>query len=239
MEESIVDGVRVVGHGGGGQGINSMLQMYPGLGYTVAVMTNYDPPTAQIVTTRLEWDLTGKPLPHAIHLSRAALDALTGKYAVAPMPGMRRRRGMRLPPIEVRATARGLTVQIGPQVHRFLPLSATEFFDEDMLSPRLTFTKNAQGQITGFTLKGAGPEEMKATRLPYHDQDRRQGGIDRMRGSGGDRAAVSSAVRNRPAFEPRVRTSPRYPRILSREIFDGSSVRRRRRGISGCFERAQ
>jgi CubicO group peptidase (beta-lactamase class C family) len=45
----IVEGVRVVGHSGGAPGINGQLDMYPDLGYTVAVLANYDPPAASQV----------------------------------------------------------------------------------------------------------------------------------------------------------------------------------------------
>lgn len=39
-------GARIVGHGGGFPGINSQLDIYLDKGYTVAVMSNYDPPAA-------------------------------------------------------------------------------------------------------------------------------------------------------------------------------------------------
>ena len=47
------NGVRVVGHGGGAPGINSELKMYVDLGYTVAVMSNYDM-GASIVARKIE-----------------------------------------------------------------------------------------------------------------------------------------------------------------------------------------
>lgn len=40
--DETADGVRVVGHNGGAPGINAELNMYVDLGYTVAVMSNYD-----------------------------------------------------------------------------------------------------------------------------------------------------------------------------------------------------
>jgi CubicO group peptidase (beta-lactamase class C family) len=48
-----INGTRVVGHGGGFPGINSQLDMYLDLGYTVAVMSNYDPPAAARIAYRL------------------------------------------------------------------------------------------------------------------------------------------------------------------------------------------
>jgi CubicO group peptidase (beta-lactamase class C family) len=42
--DSVVNGHRVFGHNGGAPGIGSDLSIYPELGYTSVVMTNYDPP---------------------------------------------------------------------------------------------------------------------------------------------------------------------------------------------------
>jgi CubicO group peptidase (beta-lactamase class C family) len=47
-----VDGQRIVGHGGGFAGINANLDMYLDSGYSVVVMSNYDPPAASQVA---EW----------------------------------------------------------------------------------------------------------------------------------------------------------------------------------------
>jgi CubicO group peptidase (beta-lactamase class C family) len=46
-------GTRIAGHGGGFPGINSDLAMYLDRGYTLAVMSNYDPPAAQRVSDKL------------------------------------------------------------------------------------------------------------------------------------------------------------------------------------------
>jgi CubicO group peptidase (beta-lactamase class C family) len=48
-----VNGTRIVGHGGGFPGINGQLDMYLDLGYTVAVLSNYDPPAAGRVAKKL------------------------------------------------------------------------------------------------------------------------------------------------------------------------------------------
>ena len=45
-------GTRIVGHGGGFPGINSQLDIYLDKGYTVAVMSNYDPPAAQRIADK-------------------------------------------------------------------------------------------------------------------------------------------------------------------------------------------
>jgi CubicO group peptidase (beta-lactamase class C family) len=46
-------GTRIIGHGGGFPGINSRLDIYLDKGYTVAVMSNYDPPAAGRVAERI------------------------------------------------------------------------------------------------------------------------------------------------------------------------------------------
>ena len=51
--EEVVNGHRVVGHGGGFPGINSQLDVYCELGYDVAIMSNYDPPAAMHVAHKL------------------------------------------------------------------------------------------------------------------------------------------------------------------------------------------
>lgn len=51
--DQTTNGKRIVGHGGGFPGINSQLDIYLDSGYTVAVMSNYDPPAAQIVASKL------------------------------------------------------------------------------------------------------------------------------------------------------------------------------------------
>ncbi len=58
FEEKLVNGHRIVGHSGGAGGINSHLGMYMDLGYTVAIMSNYDPPAALNIARKLEELLT-------------------------------------------------------------------------------------------------------------------------------------------------------------------------------------
>lgn len=53
FEDAQVQGTRIIGHGGGFPGINSKLDIYPVKGYTVAVMSNYDPPSAERVAQRI------------------------------------------------------------------------------------------------------------------------------------------------------------------------------------------
>jgi CubicO group peptidase (beta-lactamase class C family) len=60
FNEWVSNGHRIVGHGGGGPGINSMLQVYPGLDYTVIVLSNYDPPAAEEVAAKARELITQK-----------------------------------------------------------------------------------------------------------------------------------------------------------------------------------
>lgn len=48
-----VQGTHIVGHSGGFAGISSQLDIYLGKGYTVAVMSNYDPPAANRIIRRV------------------------------------------------------------------------------------------------------------------------------------------------------------------------------------------
>jgi len=56
--EDLWNGKRVVGYTAGFPGVNSMLEMYPELGYTVVVLSNYDPPSAQRVGYKLREMIT-------------------------------------------------------------------------------------------------------------------------------------------------------------------------------------
>jgi CubicO group peptidase (beta-lactamase class C family) len=55
-----VNGTRAIGNNGGGPGTNSTFTVYPELGYTVVIMSNYDPPSASTVTSKLREMLTAK-----------------------------------------------------------------------------------------------------------------------------------------------------------------------------------
>jgi CubicO group peptidase (beta-lactamase class C family) len=48
-----VNGKRTVGHSGGFSGINSQLDIHLDTGYTIIVMSNYDPPIAQQIVTKV------------------------------------------------------------------------------------------------------------------------------------------------------------------------------------------
>lgn len=48
-----INGQRIVGHNGGAPGIGANFDMFPKLGYTAVVLTNYDPPAMSAVVTKL------------------------------------------------------------------------------------------------------------------------------------------------------------------------------------------
>lgn len=159
MEERFERGVRIVGHSGGGPGISSNLDMYPDLGYTAVVMSNYDQ-AAMEVNARLRLELSGQRLPEPIHLSSEVLQALAGKYA--PVPPPEAPPGTKMPPMEITADKDGLWLNIGMK-RRLLPISPTEFFDESNPSIHHIFTWDAQGQVT-MTVTGLG-HPMKAIKI--------------------------------------------------------------------------
>lgn len=52
--ERRLNGIQSIGHSGGFSGISSSLRMYLEIGYTIAVMSNYDPPVAKQVADWIE-----------------------------------------------------------------------------------------------------------------------------------------------------------------------------------------
>ena len=57
FQDSVINGTRCFGHGGGAPGMNGMLQICPSSGYVIAVLANLDPPAASrvadFITNRL------------------------------------------------------------------------------------------------------------------------------------------------------------------------------------------
>lgn len=57
FQDSMINGTRCFGHGGGAPGMNGMLRICPGPGYVIAILANMDPPAASrvadFVTNRL------------------------------------------------------------------------------------------------------------------------------------------------------------------------------------------
>ncbi|MBD0327488.1 MAG: serine hydrolase, partial [Pyrinomonadaceae bacterium] len=158
FQEEKVNGQRRFGHGGGFPGINSELQIYPDLGYTVAVMSNYDPPTASRVADRVGDLLTGIPIQQAVKLSPELLQKYTGRYEPTTN---QERVGM----IDVILKKNDIWLLVSGGRHKFLPLSETEFFDEEYKDVRAIFSKDTQGQVTSLLLKNAGPTDLTARRV--------------------------------------------------------------------------
>ena len=79
FEDHNVNGIRCFGHGGGAPGMNGMLQICPGPGYVVAVLSNLDPPAASRVA-----DFIVNRLPGALRANR--LNRSHNRNAVWPCP---------------------------------------------------------------------------------------------------------------------------------------------------------
>jgi hypothetical protein len=140
--------------------------MYPELGYTVVVLSNYDGGTREVIG-RAQMLLTGGQLPQASPVSSDALKIYAGQYKPA-LPA-NAPPGPRMPPITISAEADGLRVNLGmpgQPAHRVLARSADEFFDEQMPQVRLKFAKDKQGRVASLTLSGAAPTPITASRLP-------------------------------------------------------------------------
>jgi CubicO group peptidase (beta-lactamase class C family) len=158
FQDEKINGHRSFGHGGGFPGINSELRIFPDLGYTVAVMANYDPPTASRVAERVGDLLTGVPIQQAVKLSPEILRNYAGRYEPTSEP---KPPGM----IDVILKDNDIWLLVGGGRHKFLPLSETEFFDEEYKNVRAVFSKDAQGQVTSLVLKNAGPKELTARKV--------------------------------------------------------------------------
>jgi CubicO group peptidase (beta-lactamase class C family) len=61
FEDEMVNGHRIVGHGGGGRAVNTQFDIYPDEGYTVIILSNYDPLAATVVANKLREILTSRP----------------------------------------------------------------------------------------------------------------------------------------------------------------------------------
>lgn len=174
MEEQFLNGVRIVGHSGGEPGINSNLDMYAETGYVTVVMSNYDN-GVMAINTRLRGWLTGEKSPQAVRVSAAVLRDFAGTYQVAPPPrgapsgapagqtGMSGESPLLPALLQITSDATGLWLTSGGR-HRLLPLSATEFFDDNAPDLRFTFTKDAGGRVAAFTFAGPGGMTLTATR---------------------------------------------------------------------------
>jgi hypothetical protein len=166
MEEQAVNGVRIVGHGGGGPGIQSILDIYPDSGYVVAILTNYDDAMTP-VDERLHADLTGEPLPQVVTATASDLKAYAGRYVPVIPAGMQVMGSP--PPVIVTPGQGGLDVDPGMGPHfLFVPLADGEFSAKDSPDLRIQFLRDTGGKVTAFkTPTGFGPvPPLTANRLP-------------------------------------------------------------------------
>jgi hypothetical protein len=93
-----------------------------------------DPPTKSL------------PRPQTVSLSLDFLTASAGQYA-AESPSTDK--------IQVVADGEGLSVYFGTGIkHRSLPLSSTEFFDDDAPAMRIEFGRDEKVQVVSLTFKG-------------------------------------------------------------------------------------
>lgn len=155
MNESTVNGVRIIGHNGGFPGINSFLDMYPDSGYTVAVLSNYDS-GGQFIVERLRLLLTGQTPPEPIQLPAGALQVFAGTYDLSEAGR---------PPVVLTVDHDALVFRNGNGPHRFVPLSALEFFDEEVPKVRMKFAKDRRGRVTSVTFIGLSAEPIKGPRV--------------------------------------------------------------------------
>lgn len=157
FEDEMLNGHRSIGHGGGFPGINSELRIFTDLGYTVAVMSNYDPPAASRIAERVSDLMTGGTIPKPTALAADVLQKYTGRYEGKD--------GERTIVLDATLRDNQLWIQVGPGRHKFLPLSETEFYDEEYPNVRLIFSRDAQGQVNSLLLKNAGPSDLTARKV--------------------------------------------------------------------------
>ena len=159
------NGIRIVGHSGGNNGVSTNIDIYPDLGYTVIALSNYDE-GPRLFNERLRWQLTGNDIPQVMELSDSDLKAFEGQYkAEAPSSGQEKNiiimgpgpEGAGVPqqmPITVTAIDGGLQVNLRGSVYHFVPVSPTEFYDYADPRSRLTFNKDETGRIIGLSVSG-------------------------------------------------------------------------------------
>jgi hypothetical protein len=114
-------------------------------------------PSASSPTVDIPWRIPQRL--ETIHLLPEILKKFAGEY-VPDSPA-----GVSIPPIEITADREGLWVDLGAGgKRRFVPLSATEFMQNDTPTARITFMQDEKGEIAGLIFRGIATT--KATRLP-------------------------------------------------------------------------
>jgi D-alanyl-D-alanine carboxypeptidase len=158
FREERVEEYRRVGHDGGFPGISSELAMYPDLGYTVIVMSNYDPPASRRVSNRAAKLLMGIPTSDAVTVPRPLLRKYEGSY--------KRENNVEWPDVvDIKLERDGLWLIADGERHKLVPLSETEFFDQDFEEVRLTFTWDNKAEAVSLKLENAAPETVIARKI--------------------------------------------------------------------------
>src|SRR5262249_12283293 len=151
------NGHKVISHGGGIQGFNTMLAYFADDKLTVAVLANVNGPAAGELGTRLAQIALGEKvqLPSErkeISVAQAVLAKYPGTYELAPNFS-----------IAITLEDGKLMAQATNQSKRpVFPESETLFFSKDV-DAQLEFLKNDKGEVTHLVLHQGG-RDMKGTR---------------------------------------------------------------------------
>jgi CubicO group peptidase (beta-lactamase class C family) len=158
FREDLLGTHRRVGHSGGFPGVSSELAMYPDLGYTILVLSNYDPPASNRISSRAEKLLMGIPTLNSVTVPPSVLRKYEGNYkreVNADWPDV----------VDIKLERDGLWLIAEGDRHKLVPLSETEFFDQDFEDVRMTFTRNNKADAISFKLENAAPETVTARKI--------------------------------------------------------------------------
>jgi len=139
-----------ISHGGGIYGYSTYIARYPDDRVTVIVLSNIQSAPAGPISNNLAAIVFGTPyeLPKerkAIALDSKKLEQYVGEYQIGPNLI-----------ITITLEDGKLMGQLGGQSKfSLLPESETDFFSKDV-NAQILFTKDADGKVTGFTLKQGG-----------------------------------------------------------------------------------
>jgi hypothetical protein len=154
------EGHQMIEHGGGINGFTTYMLRVPQDHVFVSVLTNKDfAPAPDEITFRIASLAIGKPYkePVAVKLPESTLDRYVGVYDIDDKEQR----------IITREGNQLFSQRSGGEKQKIYPSSETEFFFKDS-SSRLTFSKGADGSITGVMLRGryGPPETAKKTNKP-------------------------------------------------------------------------
>ena len=196
-------------HGGGNEGFRCLLFVFPERGQGAAVMTNGDgggdlmTEIFRGIALEYGWPDLGPRERDAARLESAGLDAYAGIYefsAAYKITVTREGDRLVLDSIVVNPT--------GWEKVAFYPNTAGSFFNLKT-ADILTFSKDAEGKVTGFALR-QGPRERKASKKSTHSTSRAEAG---------GRASHSRSKQGRSRGMLRVNTERRFlPRFSNLDL---------------------